>query len=166
MYLRELVIENDGPIKNLHINFESNTSGQPLPYIFVGRNGSGKTNLLSVISDALIECSTVAYNDVVEQAKVGRNYFRILGGKTIRYGEKYSICALRFEHAGSDLLFFEKVGDLTIEDARGVLPETFVLETAWQQEEPFKNFHVDKNVAENIHSEGVYAFFPANTPTG
>lgn len=55
MHLDELLIRNNGPIRNVHLNFTFNESGKPIPHIIVGRNGTGKTNLLSLIADAFME---------------------------------------------------------------------------------------------------------------
>ena len=162
MYLRELFVENDGPIRRLHIKLDVDADGQPIPYVFVGRNGSGKTNLLSVVADAIMEATAAAYNDVLQQGNHGRNYFRILGGKTVTYGEKHGLCALKFENDEETYTFLEKVGDISIDDAKNAIPDSIDFDHLWDNDATFKKFNIDKDKAERIYSSGVYAFFPAS----
>ena len=55
MYIRKIVDENIGPIKNINISFAFNSDGTPKPIVLVGENGSGKSTLLSNIVDAFYE---------------------------------------------------------------------------------------------------------------
>ena len=53
MYVEKLHYINVGPIKKLDINFMQNGETIPKPIVIVGKNGSGKSILLSHIVDAL-----------------------------------------------------------------------------------------------------------------
>lgn len=55
MYLTSATIHNSGPIERLRLEASFNPDGTPKPLIFVGANGSGKTGVLSVTGDALVE---------------------------------------------------------------------------------------------------------------
>jgi hypothetical protein len=50
MYLRELFIKNSGPLDELQIDFTFTSDDRPIPHVIVGKNGTGKTNLLSIIA--------------------------------------------------------------------------------------------------------------------
>jgi len=55
MYVEKLHYINVGPIKKLDINFMQNGETIPKPIVIVGKNGSGKSILLSHIVDACYE---------------------------------------------------------------------------------------------------------------
>ena len=52
MYLKNILVENVGPIPRLEIALPFD-EGMPKPLVLVGPNGSGKTTLLSIILDVL-----------------------------------------------------------------------------------------------------------------
>ncbi|WP_310583982.1 AAA family ATPase [Deinococcus sp.] len=53
MRISELLIENLGPITKISLTFGQRDKLQPI--IIVGANGTGKSILLSVVADAMIE---------------------------------------------------------------------------------------------------------------
>ncbi len=55
MYLRECLLENVGPLESIDLTLPFDGDGNPKPAVLVGRNGSGKSILLSHMVDALIE---------------------------------------------------------------------------------------------------------------
>lgn len=63
MYLRSIQLKNTGPIRELHLvlPFEG---GNPKPLILVGRNGSGKSTVISFIVNALVVLKQRIYKDV------------------------------------------------------------------------------------------------------
>lgn len=124
MYLRELMLKNSGPLRDLHLQFAFTSDGLPLPHLVVGRNGSGKTNLLSLVADALMEGAADVYTDVLTRLGIGRNWFRIVGGKTTSYREPWSFSVLRFEHDGQPLYYCEHAGQFTAEQAKAIVPPT------------------------------------------
>lgn len=65
MYLRECLIENVGPLEFVDLLLPFDEDGMPQPLILVGRNGSGKSILLSHVVDALIEFAKSAYQDIL-----------------------------------------------------------------------------------------------------
>ena len=52
MYISNLYYQNTGPISKLNIKCRKNKDGNPVPLVIVGKNGSGKSILLSNIVDA------------------------------------------------------------------------------------------------------------------
>ena len=55
MYLKEIEFQNYGALKAVNYTFQFNPDGTPKPTVFIGKNGSGKTLLLSNIIHSLIE---------------------------------------------------------------------------------------------------------------
>lgn len=55
MYIKKFKFENYGPIKNFEFLPIFKENGDPKPLVIIGKNGSGKTLMLSSILDSLIE---------------------------------------------------------------------------------------------------------------
>ena len=55
MYLKKIVCENMGPISYVDIEPGFTEEGNPKPLILVGKNGTGKSILISNIADSLFE---------------------------------------------------------------------------------------------------------------
>ncbi|MEV0107201.1 ATP-binding protein [Nocardia sp. NPDC050799] len=162
LYLHELIIRNNGPIEKLGLNFAFTESTGPIPHIFVGRNGTGKTNLLSLIGDALMEGANNAYQDVLRRTARGRDYFRVLGGKTITYGADGSYSIFRFEHKENEYFYHEATAEIDRELARSEVSETLLKGANWKEGEPSKRFRIATKEAREIYGSGVYALFPSS----
>lgn len=163
MYLRELLLKNSGPLRDLHLEFAFTADGLPIPHLVVGRNGSGKTNLLSLVADALMEGAADVYTDVLTRLGIGRNWFRIVGGKTTSYHEPGSFSVLRFEHDGQPLYYCEHAGQFTMEQAKAILPPTLVDGANWPDAEPHgKTFKIDEKDVRTIYQGGAHIFFPSS----
>lgn len=66
MYIDNLYYKNVGPISNLYIKFRKNENGIPVPLVIVGKNGSGKSILLSNIVDAFYELADKGYENATQ----------------------------------------------------------------------------------------------------
>ena len=64
MYIKEIDVENLGPLEKANIKFNFNEDGSPMPLILVGKNGSGKSTLISNIVDSFYEFATKAYSNI------------------------------------------------------------------------------------------------------
>jgi len=72
MYLRSIQLRNTGPIQKLDLILPF-IGENPKPLVLVGRNGSGKSTVISFIVNALVALKQVVYEDVeVEKGKVYR----------------------------------------------------------------------------------------------
>ena len=69
MYLTHSLILNSGPIADLEFKAPFNDDGTPKPVILVGTNGSGKTNVLSVLADALVEAASLHLSNVMPEIR-------------------------------------------------------------------------------------------------
>lgn len=163
MYLRRLHIENIGPLRKLSLEFPIPQEGNPKPVVLVGGNGSGKTNLLSIIADALFEAAAVHYTDVVSGATTGsRPWFRVVGASTISSGASGSCALLQFEEQGSSYVYKEKGGSLAAEDITGSLPESFKPHASWPKDGPVKEFSLPDDVSKKTFEQGAYLYFPSS----
>ena len=88
MYLKEINIENYGSIKKINYKLPFYENGNPKPLVLIGKNGSGKTLLISNIVHALIEMKRTVFDEIPETDK---NHFYRLGSKEyIKSGTNYS----------------------------------------------------------------------------
>ncbi|OPX10923.1 AAA family ATPase [Mycobacterium sp. AT1] len=163
MYLRELFVRNSGPTAELHLTLAFDSEDRPISQVLVGKNGSGKTNVLSLIADALMECSADTYSDVLRQSGAGRSYFRIVGSKTVRYGQAGGFSILRFEHGDQEHFYREKAGSYLVADAQQFLPDSLKPAADWPDTaDPYKSFSVEETIARGIYSAETFAHFPAS----
>ena len=163
MYLKGLYIENNGPLRALTLDFPFTADGLPKPIVLVGANGSGKTNLLSIIADALFEGAAQHFVDVTPMGSgIERPWFRLAGASTIRVGATGSVSLLRFEHDDTEYFFKEKAGDVDLEILKGRVPEEFKPQVTWPEDTAIKEFKIGDKVAADIFISGVYTYFPSS----
>lgn len=72
MYLTDLLIVNSGAIEKLTLQPQFNADGSPKPVVLVGTNGAGKTGLLSVVADGLVEIAAQHYENITPTQGAGR----------------------------------------------------------------------------------------------
>lgn len=95
MYLKNIIIENYGPYENIDIKFRFDIQGNPIPLILIGKNGSGKTILLSHIVNSLISAKQLAFEDSeVEQGKV----YKYRSPSYIHSGKIYSFSKIEYSN--------------------------------------------------------------------
>lgn len=164
MYLDRLFISNVGPIETLSIELPFDGDGHPRPIVLLGSNGSGKTNVLSVIADALFEFEAAGYNDVLpNQSAGGRSYFRILGSITRRTGAPYSLSALLFRTKTVTYLYSDHTGALTSDQARALTPEPYWPAFDWgTNQADQKSAQIGPDASREEFASGAYCYFLAS----
>lgn len=94
MYLKDIEIENNGPIDSIKENLPFHENGNPKPLLIIGKNGSGKSIFISHIVNALISSKQILYDDTdVEKGKV----YKYRSPAYIKSGKSYSRSKLTFE---------------------------------------------------------------------
>ena len=163
MYLKEIYIEKNGVIEQLNLLPGFGEDGNPKPLVLVGGNGSGKTNFLSIAADALFEVAAAHFSDVTSNAEqIGRAYFRIVGGITIKADSVGSAAVLRFLHEDAEFAFIEKAGTLDADDLRQRISGTLSGYIHWDADGNTKKCTVDPHLAKNIFESGAYVYFPSS----
>lgn len=113
LYLRDVWLENAGPIEKLDLALPFNEDGTPKPLVIVGGNGAGKTILLSYIADALIEMAKTAFEDVVILNRSGgKPYLRVVGGVNQNPNTIFNLGILHFSSGDRHIVSIEKSGVL------------------------------------------------------
>lgn len=160
LQLKELLIENSGPIEGLTLNFPFCDEGLPKPLILVGENGSGKTTALSFIVDSLLQFAAIKFDNVLAPNGMGHLFYR-LRSHDVRIGASSSVAHIRYELQGRRLDYVDRMGDNANIDAlreRLHLPAELpmdpsqVFEKSWTQ-----------NIDEigPVLRNGAYIFFPS-----
>lgn len=160
MYFSKLLMHNDGPIEHIEVEFPIEDD-IPSPVIIVGENGVGKTNLLSVLADAIIESAAQAYSDIVNgSSSISRPFFRYIGGNIIKMGASGYLDIVQFIHDGQTINYWAKSGNIDekLFTDRTTEGEYWGIDTKNAQTE--KSINLSKNLSEKIHKSGVYAFSP------
>ena len=91
MYVETIFCENMGPIAKAVIKAGFTPEGNPKPIVLVGKNGSGKSIMLSNVVDALHEIGDQAFSNITKKSHNGHKYLKIASGSQIRVG-KTSLC--------------------------------------------------------------------------
>ena len=153
MYLKEIYLENTGPISKCHVELPFNEEN-PLPIVIVGPNGSGKSIFLSYIVDALTEFAKTSFNNLVPD-------FRTVKQHAIRSGEQFSLSLLRFETTDGESCYCEKVGALDPSNYPPDFKSRF--DSVWNclDREDEKYLSIDKDIVKSEMEENAHAFFPA-----
>jgi predicted ATPase len=161
MYLHRATILNSGPIADLELIPQFTPQGLPKPMVLVGANGSGKTNVLSIIADALVQLAVGAFPDVAPAVQMGHEYLRVLGSRSQRLTSAYEVAALRFRDGNDDLFYRAKVGNVqpaALADRMVEYPPV----ASWQEAGNEKQTTAEEEKARAIFQSGAYAYFPTS----
>ena len=116
MYIKEIDVENLGPLEKANIKFSfkevknkdnTETTIFPKPLVLVGKNGSGKSTVISNIVDFFYEFSTKVYNNIKINDKNRSSYscyYKILSSIEIKTGKSFLYSHIIFDN-NVDYLF-------------------------------------------------------------
>lgn len=162
MYLKNALILESGPIKDLELEFEITENSNPKPMVIVGKNGSGKSNFLSFVTDALFEIAAKKFTDVAPpnpSGGVGHQWHRIIGGSTIRSGSAFELALLNFIEGEENHTYVSKGGRLPkadVADRLGKFPQA-----NWAEEGSHKEVVGPDTSIERVFRQGCYVSFPS-----
>lgn len=161
MYLTDFLALNSGPLADIRIRPSFKADGSPKPLVLVGGNGTGKTNILSILADSFYEIASRHFTDVSPPQGNGRAFYRILGAPTVRLGTTFELTAVRFEHNGHAIGCRSNVGPVDSAIASRYLD--FYPEMSDNiQESAGKSVFGHVESIEQIFRQGCYTFFPPN----
>lgn len=167
MYLKQLYVGNMGPIAEASINASFDQEGRPRPIVLVGKNGSGKSILLSNIVDAFYELGQQSFNDVTVPTDNhdGHKYFKIAMSSHIKIGEESLLGYASFSTAENDksLEYVYHRGKLDKSELLRRLSSIGITTRGLidKVNENDKIVTSDKTLVEKEFSESVLCYFPA-----
>lgn len=133
MYLRSIQLRNTGPIKELDLILPF-MGENPKPLVLVGRNGSGKSTVISFIVNALVALKQQVYEDVeVEKGKV----YRLRSALGINGDANFYFAKLDFEQGISLIEWQLNAKKESITDPTGLL----ALDSSWNEIPPNESSH-------------------------
>lgn len=94
MYLKNISMNNVGAIDKLDIDMPIDKDGYPDPIILVGRNGSGKTLVMSSILDSLIQMKRDCFQKIPEVKE--QNFYKAGKKDYIKEGASYSFTSIKY----------------------------------------------------------------------
>ena len=166
MYIKEIDVENLGPLEKANIKFSFNEDGSPKPLVLVGKNGSGKSTLISNIVDSFYEFASIGFNNIKEKDPNNALYscfYKILSPEEIKNGKTYLYSRIVFDN------------DVNYVFANGAISKEKLIQIGGKLEDlqtetghvSFKRINLKnssnvKNIVRENLSEQVFAYFPPN----
>ena len=111
MYIRRILDVNLGPVKHaeIHAGFDNNMN--PKPIVMVGKNGSGKSTVISNIVDAFYEIAGDQYSNVTHRNNYdGHTFYKTISSYQIYNGKAFLLSCIEFDN---DIKYVYKAGRLT-----------------------------------------------------
>lgn len=106
MYLNKLLIKNINNIEQVIISAPFDDSNNPKPLVFVGKNGAGKTVLLSFIVDSMYEFANRLFMDILPAQGAGYQYYRV-----VQNNNPDSVVAMEFKYNNDKSCYYlHKIG--------------------------------------------------------
>ena len=131
MYLESLHYKNIGPISDLNIQFRKNEKDVPVPLVVVGKNGSGKSILLSNIVDAFYELASKAYDNATETSGNGHQFYKIISPDQIQIGQNYLIANIYMQQSNTRFEYLFKSGKLSFDEYANLCKDTIDSKLNW-----------------------------------
>jgi hypothetical protein len=162
LYLEKFAAFGSGPIDRLVIEPQFNGEGLPMPLVLLGRNGTGKTNALSIVADGLIELAATHFSDIMPNNSAGgRLFYRVVGGTSVRAGRNGELTALKFKHENEEISYRSKAGQVNLHDVEQLLVGMSDQVRQWPPAGNVKEVFTGGVSVETAFRQGVYAHFPS-----
>lgn len=162
MYINKIIYKNVGPIKDFVYEFRKNEAGNPVPLILVGKNGSGKSILLSNIVDSFYELADIAYTNATESIRNGHQYYKTIVNSQISFNESYLVSYINMEDDNKEYDYVFKSGNISFSDYCIKNGLSLDQKLAWKQDENFKKVTGNQDDVERLFSKNVICFFGPN----
>lgn len=144
MYLERMYYKNVGPIDEIDYTFRKDENGNPIPVVIVGKNGSGKSILLSNIIDAFYEIADQKFRNAIINDGVNHYYYKVLSDSQIKIKEHFLVSHLIFTQDSKRLEYLYKIGKLTFNEYKKLRNNDEINSRLdWHDKESEKTFSVE-----------------------
>lgn len=162
MYIESLHYKNIGPLSDLNIQFRKNEKGVPVPLVVVGKNGSGKSILLSNIVDAFYELANKAYDNATEATSNGHQFYKIISPDQIQIGQNYLIANICMEQSNNRFEYLFKSGNMSFDEYIKLYGNTIDSKLDWKNEANYKDVTIEEKDITDIFEKDIVCFFGPN----
>ncbi len=162
MYIDRLYYQNVGPISKLDICFRKKDNGVPVPLVIVGKNGGGKSILLSNIVDAFYELADKAYDNATESDGNGHQYYKEIALAQIKLGQDHMLAHIYFQQAEKQIEYLFKSGELSFDKYEEIRGVPIKAQLNWNQESNFKKVLVEEKDVRDVFEEDIVCYFGPN----
>ncbi len=166
LYLKRVILKNNGPFEKFILDLPFSSNGNPKPLGLIGKNGSGKSILLSCIADGIMEFANSVFKDILDGTP-NHSYFRTIGFTSRTSLTNHGWALLDFFNEKNEIYqFFEKNGIISYEDLIKETGENLTIDKTHfekiPKDESFKYFSKNREFFPNEFIQNSYCFFPSN----
>ena len=161
VYINELHYLNTGPISRLSIKFRRNEDNVPVPVVLVGKNGSGKSILLSNIVDAFYVIANEYYtNASVRNSANGTQFYKLISPREIQNGKDFLTAYISFGQDTHTISYVFKSGKITFDEYRQMVDFHVDDQLRWNDDSGnYKASNAGSNTAQNIFGRDIVCYF-------
>ncbi|WP_294483366.1 AAA family ATPase [uncultured Ruminococcus sp.] len=141
MYFKSIDINNYGCIEHLSYYFRFNSQGNPIPLVLIGENGSGKTLVLSCLTDSLIEFKRKAFGNNLYEVN-DKFFYKVVSNHYIKNNTNTYRVLIKADYSGEDLVYTE----ISSLNPKSINDDTFVLPGEIEDKEFFEEAGYNKNI--------------------
>ena len=163
MYIDKLYYHNVGPINRFSYQFRNNENESPVPLIIVGKNGSGKSILLSNIIDAFYEFATTAYENATIHKTNGKyQFYKEISPNQIQIGQDYMISHICMHQESKSFEYIFKSGDVSFDGFLEIYNNPIDANLNWGEESNFKKVTANEHDVADIFEKDIICFLGPN----
>lgn len=159
MYIKKLIYENVGPVKDITIIPSFTEEGNPKPILLVGENGSGKSTILSNIVDSFYEIAGRAYTNARQLLGNAEQYYKAIRPADIRINEKGMFSFIEFTEEDEQNIYLCVSGDINKQDIKNKTNSNLLEKLSWENGENYKVVTFEDKKIEKIWNNNVICYF-------
>lgn len=160
MYLSHIIIENAGPLDKVRIDLRVDFENNPVPCVFVGENGSGKSILLSFIVDSFFEFGEQGFQNATLKTENGHRYFKMISGNQIKVGEAHYATLLEYADEQGVIRYVDKAGKRNYTEFISDNRLNQNPQCEWKETGHDKQVTINEEQSKNIFNKDVICYFP------
>lgn len=159
MYIKKLVYNNVGPLKNITIIPSFTEEGNPKPILLVGENGSGKSTVLSNVVDSFYEIAGKVYSNARQKIGNVEQYYKAIRPADIHVNEKGMFSFIEFSLEDSKEIYLCVSGNIRKTDIEDKTKSSLGNNLSWKEGKNYKEVTFNNEKIEKIWDNNVICYF-------